>query len=179
MRLRRLTAGEQALARRVFGAALDPARPLLVMHAPTGPWAMVLFGLMLFPVHVEDFAAEPLGRQAWFVHELAHVRQFQRRPLRTLSSWARVALSGGYRTGRAYRYALPLDWNRLNLEQEARAIEHAFLFGRGVRPADAPEGARMEDYESLLPLWEKEGPVAQRWEGEGSRDAKRRFGGGG
>jgi hypothetical protein len=143
MRLRRLTMGEITLARAVFGEAIDPGRVRMLNGAPTGPWAMVIFGLMLFPTDTADFAVEPIARQAWFVHELTHVRQFQTRPWRTLMSWAGVALSGGYLTGRAY------DPRKLggapNLEQEAKAVEHAFLMRRGERPRDLPEGARLED----------------------------------
>lgn len=146
MRLRRLAAGEQALARSVFGAALDPKRTWILTGAPTGPWAMVVFGLMLFPVDVADFSATGVHRQAWFVHELTHVWQFQTRPLWTLQSWARAALTGGYGFGRAYRYALPLQWRKLNLEQQAKAVEHAFLRRHGARSPDMPPGAEIEDY---------------------------------
>jgi hypothetical protein len=128
VKLRRLTAGEAALAREVFGDGLDPGRPWVLIGAPTGGWAMVVVGLMLFPVEVADFAAEPLHRQAWFVHELAHVRQFQTKPLWTLLSWARVALTGGYLTRRAY--APPTQGATPNLEQEAMAVEAGFLEGR-------------------------------------------------
>jgi len=128
MRLRRLTAGEAALARDMFGEGLDPARPWVLTGAPTGGWAMVLVGVMLFPIDVADFAAEPLERQAWFVHEMAHVRQFQSKPLWTLLSWAGLALTGGYLTRRAY--APPKPGATPNLEQEAMAVEARFLEGR-------------------------------------------------
>ena len=130
MRLRRLTAGEAALAQGLFGDGLDADRPRVLTGAPTFGWAMVLFGVMLFPVEIGDFAAEPLRRQAWFVHELAHVRQFQTRPLWTLLSWGRIALTGGYLTRRAY--APPRPGAAPNLEQEAMAVEAAFLEGRSA-----------------------------------------------
>jgi len=130
VRLRRLTAGEAALAREVFGDGLDPGRPWVLTGAPTGGWAMVVFGLMLFPVEVEDFAAEPTRRQAWFVHELAHVRQFQRKPLWTLMSWAKLAFTGAYLTRHAY--APPKPGATPNLEQEAMAVEEAFLRARAA-----------------------------------------------
>jgi len=126
--LRRLTAGEAALAREVFGDTLDPSRPWVLTRAPTLGWAMVLFGVMVFPVEVADFAAEPTPRQAWFVHELTHVRQFQTRPLWTLLSWARLAFTGAYLTRRAY--APPQPGAPFTLEQEAMAVEAVFLDGR-------------------------------------------------
>jgi len=85
---------------------------------------------MLFPDEVSDFTAEPLQRQAWFVHELAHARQFQIKPLFTLMSWARLSLRGGYLTRRAY--ALPHRGAGLNLEEEANAARAAFLRARGT-----------------------------------------------
>lgn len=130
MKLRRLSAGETALAAAVFGDSLDPARPWVLTGAPSGGWAMVVVGVMLFPVDIADFAAEPIERQAWFVHELTHVRQFQTRPWRTLWSWARLALTGAYLTRRAY--APPEPGARPTLEQEAMAVEAAFLAGRKV-----------------------------------------------
>jgi hypothetical protein len=149
VRLRRLSAGEAALARAVFGEAFDPGGVRMLIGIPNAGWAMVLFGLMLFPREIDDFAAEPLRLQAWFVHELTHVWQFRTRPMRTLASWAVVALSGGYLTRRAYRYALPLDWTRLNLEQQAKALEHAFLLRHGVRTGDMPPGAVLADYAAV------------------------------
>ena len=128
MKLRRLTAGEAALAREVFGDGLDPGRPWVLIGAPTGGWAMVVVGVMLFPLDVADFAAEPLARQAWFVHELTHVHQFQTKPLWTLLSWSKLALTGGYLTRRAYAPLKP--GATPNLEQEAMAVEARFVEGR-------------------------------------------------
>jgi hypothetical protein len=121
MKPRRLTRSEIALAQAVFGDTIDLGRVWLVNRAPVGPWAMVVFDLMLFPTDTADFAAQPIHHQAWFVHELTHVRQFQTRPGWTLWSWAGVALSGGYLTGRAYDP--PKPGRAPNLEQEAKA-EH-------------------------------------------------------
>ena len=149
MKFRRLTKGEAGLAAEVFGQALDARRLRILTAAPTGGWAMVIWRLMLFPTPAPDFSGEPIHRQAWFVHELTHAWQFQHRPLRTLASWAKVALTGGYLTRAAYRYALPLEWEALNLEQQAKAVEHAFLLGRGVITPDMPEGAIHADYRSI------------------------------
>ncbi len=129
MKLRRLTGGEAALAQEMFGVTLDPLRPWVLTGAPTGGWAMVVFGLMLFPIEVADFAAEPLARQAWFVHELTHVRQFQTKPLWTLLSWSKLALTGAYLTRRAY--APPRPGATPNLEQEAMAVEARFVESHG------------------------------------------------
>ena len=150
MRLRRLTTGEAALAVEMFGDQLNISRLRLLAGVPTGGWAMVIWRLMLFPVACDDFSSDAIHRQAWFVHELTHAWQFQHRPMATLITWARVAMSGGYLTGAAYRYAVPFEWDRLNLEQQAKAVEHTFLLKRGVRAVDMPEGATLSAYQDVL-----------------------------
>ena len=104
---------------------------------------MTLGRRVLFPDEPpDDFAAEPLRAQAWLVHELVHVWQFQTAPARTVLSWARTAAAGGYRRGLpGYRYPWPPPpWDALNLEQQASLVEHAFIereahprFGGGAR----------------------------------------------
>jgi hypothetical protein len=149
MRLRSLTSGERTLIGRVFGAALDPGPIRLFTGVSSSRYAFVAFNLMVFPSDVPDFAMEPITTQAWFVHELAHAWQFQHRPGLTLASWAGIALTGGYLTGRAYRYTLPLEWPALNIEQQAKAIEHAFLLARRTQTPDMPPGAAMADYATV------------------------------
>jgi hypothetical protein len=147
MKLRRFTPGERALAAEVFGPALDSSRAIIVTGAPTGGTAFVLSRWMIFPVEVADFAAEPVQTQGWFVHELTHVWQFQRRPLWTLTSWLKVLVTGGYGPGQpGYRYTLPVGWDRLNLEQQARVMEHGWLAERGVRAGAMPAGTSAADY---------------------------------
>ena len=135
--MRPLTPGETALARSVFGEALDPAS-VRIGRAPFGPFAVTLGRRILFPGQPPvDFSAEPLERRAWLVHELVHVWQFADRPGRTLASWAKVAASGGYGPGQpGYAYVHPFEWDDLNLEQQARVVEHAYLLrAGGVAPA--------------------------------------------
>ena len=149
MRLRRLTPGERALIGKVFGAALDPEPIWLLTGAATSRYAFVAVNLIVFPTEVADFAAEPVTTQGWFVHELVHAWQFQHRPWWTLMNWVGIALTGGYLTGRAYRYKLPLEWPAMNIEQQAKAVEHAFLLARRTWAADIPAGAAMADYASV------------------------------
>ena len=162
--MRRLTSGEQTLARSVFADALPLDR---VRIAPT-PFrmAVTLGPVILMPADTpRDFAAAPLHLQAWLVHELAHVWQFATAPARTLRSWAGVVASGGYGPGLpGYAYAHPFDWAALNLEQQARVVEHAFLIREGAAvEAAAPSGshplhsatrrwARLEDYAGRTPF---------------------------
>ncbi len=146
MKLRCFTPGERALAAQVFGDGLDTAGARIVTGAPGG-FAFVLWHWMIFPVEVADFSAEPMATQAWFVHELTHVQQFQAHPVWTLKSWLRVLLSGGYGPGvPGYRYRIPFVWEALNLEQQARVVEHGWLLERDVTTEAMPQGAVADDY---------------------------------
>ena len=151
-RARPLTPGEIELARGVFGSAIDYAR-VRISARRWGPWAITFGSRITFPPSgaPADFSRESIPAQAWFVHEMTHVWQFQTAPLRTLLSWAGVALTGGYGPGLpGYRYALPLKpWRKLNLEQQASAVEHAFLLRQGVRTTAMPEDAAAQHYAAL------------------------------
>ena len=142
--MRRLTAGERELARSVFGDALDVGR---VRLAVTPFRTAVTLGQVILMGRdaPRDFAGAPLHLRAWLVHELVHVWQFATAPAATLTSWAGVVASGGYGPGSpGYAYAHPFEWEALNLEQQARAVEHAFLIREGAAvEAATPSGTRL------------------------------------
>ncbi len=131
--MRHLTPGERALGRSVFDDVLRLDRVRLV---PTPFRTAVTTGAVIWMPHdaPRDFADASLRLQGWLVHELVHVWQFATAPARTLRSWAGVVASGGYGPGLpGYAYAHPIDWPALNLEQQARVVEHAFLLREGAR----------------------------------------------
>ena len=153
---RRLTAGEIALAEGVFGGAIDYAN-VTIRDRSWGATAICFGSHITFPPHhpaPKDFASEGVRLQAWLIHELTHVWQFQTAPLRTIASWAGVLASGGYGAGQpGYRYALPLKgWDAYNLEQQASIVEHAFLLWRAAPCPAAPRGATLADYEGYGPF---------------------------
>src|SRR5690606_16016409 len=104
--------------------------------------------LMVWPARsaLEDFAdpGTPLSLAAVFVHELTHVWQAQN---------GINLLIGKLKAGdRAASYAYDLggapDFSRLNIEQQAMVVQHAFTLRRGGRaPYDATA------YASVLPDW--------------------------
>lgn len=125
--------GERALAGEVFGRALDAARVRL-LALPLWPRAFVPGGrLMVWPagLALSDFSGGdvPLGLQAIFVHELVHVWQAQR-GVNLLA--AKLRAGDG-----AAAYAYDLDgaqaFERLNIEQQAMVVQHAFVARRGGR----------------------------------------------
>src|SRR5690242_15630694 len=85
MTSRPLTPGETALARSVFGDAIDYAKVRLVRRKwwPLQPVRFIMAPMGNIHFHPrssawsEDFSTEPLGRQAFFIHEMTHVWQAQ------------------------------------------------------------------------------------------------------
>lgn len=153
--VRRLTEGEVVLAASVFGDLIDYQGVRLAAAAPFG-FAVTLGPLILFPPGSPgDFAQADLRAQAWLIHELTHVWQFATAPRRTLKSWAKAVLTGGYGPGlHAYRYTLPLDdFAAYGLEQQASIVEHAFLVRERGRCGTMPGRARWADYENRTPFF--------------------------
>lgn len=153
--MRPLSDGERRLARGVFGDAFDLDKVRIAPHLP-GRTAMTLGSTVHFPRDAPaDFATEPLRVQAWLIHELTHVWQFQTQPGRTVLSWAGVVASGGYGPSqRGYDYRHPFEWTRLNLEQQARVVEHAFLLRAGAATVTAGGGPKLTlaDYVGRTPF---------------------------
>ena len=143
---RSLTPGEIALARSVFGDAIDydevrlvrrkwwPLQPRSVAMAPCGNIHFHPHGMLWS----EDFAREPLHLQGFFIHELTHVWQSQTR--------GRFYLPLMRHPFCRYRYELVpgRPFARYGLEQQAEIVRHAFLAERGWKIAAPPH--------SLLPF---------------------------
>lgn len=148
MTARPLTAGEVALAAQVFGTALDPApvtvrrakywlfHPWWVTMAPDGHIWCHPNGFTWRP----DFAAEPPGMRAHFIHELTHVWQVQqggslvtRRP-----PFARYG----------YRLTPGKPFTAYGIEQQASIVADAFLLSQGRTIA----GRRLDDYRDVWPF---------------------------
>lgn len=138
-----LTPGEVALARSVFGHAIDydsvrirrrkwfPFQPRRITMAPRGH-------LHFHPhseAYCDDFAATHVLRQGLFIHELVHVWQVQTRGKWFLVTrrmpWAR------------YDYALRPGWplEKYGIEQQAEIVKHAFWLRNGVRVAGVADPA--------------------------------------
>jgi hypothetical protein len=127
--LRALTDAERRLAAEVFGQGLDADR-IRLFALPLWRRAFVVgAALIVWPARaaLADFAAAPLGLQATFVHELAHVWQAQRGVFLPIAK-----LRAGDGPG-AYAYDLDTGepFLALNIEQQASIVEHAFLAQRG------------------------------------------------
>ena len=137
---RPLTPGETALARSVFGDAIDysqvrlirgkwwPFQPKNVAMAPCG-------NIHFHPdgnLWSEDFSRESLWTQGFFIHELTHVWQAQAR--------GRFYLPLMRHPFCRYRYEIvpgrPLG--KYGLEQQAEIVRHIFLARNGMNVPSTP-----------------------------------------
>jgi hypothetical protein len=138
--VRSLTPGEVALARSIFGGAIDYSRVRLVR----GKWwpfhprnaAMAPMGNIWFhPVGggwSEDFSKEPLSRQGFFIHEMTHVWQAQ--------TGGRFYLPLMRHPFCRYEYRLDpgKPFRRYGIEQQAEIVRHRFLADRGAPVTTVP-----------------------------------------
>ncbi|HVI99189.1 MAG TPA: vgr related protein [Sphingomonas sp.] len=146
---RPLTTGEVALARSVFGNAIDYGRatiarrkwaffqPRHVVMAPCGCIHFHPRGTL----YRADFATASLGDQGLFIHEMTHVWQHQK------GIFLPVARHPFCRYGYTLHPGWPLA--RYGIEQQAEIVRHAFLLRHGARVAGAPP---LDQYESVLPF---------------------------
>ncbi|HEX8667314.1 MAG TPA: vgr related protein [Allosphingosinicella sp.] len=146
-----LTAGEIALARSVFGDAIDYAPVRLVRRRwfPFQPKDVVMapMGHIHFhpqgPHWTEDFAAAPVRRQGLLIHELTHVWQSQ-----TRGRWYLVLMRHPF-----CRYKYGFEPGRrfegYGLEQQAEIVRHVFLLRRSEYVEAAPP---LPALEAILPF---------------------------
>ncbi|MGL6071139.1 type IV secretion protein Rhs [Craterilacuibacter sp.] len=165
-----MSAGEVALCRRVFADAIDYGR--VRVHARGYlPWlrhiAMAPNGSLYFPgrggLYVDDFSLASPRLQLLFVHEMAHVWQYQRGYRLRLAGVCLLA-QGGYGWRDAYAYQ-PLEgraFRSFNFEQQAELLSHYYGAQVLQLPALLPRlpwlRAVLQDFQanpsdrSLLPL---------------------------
>ena len=151
MTSRPLTPGEIALARTVFGNAIDYSRVRLV-HRKW--WPLQPRGTVMAPtgnIHFhpkgglwsEDFSKESLHQQGLFIHEMTHVWQAQTRGRFYLPLMRHPFCS--YR----YRIVPGRPFGSYGLEQQAEIVRHLFLARQGAGSSSSPP----------LPVLEKLCPV--------------------
>ncbi len=140
IRTRELTEGEIALARSIFGDSIDYTQVSLVLGKfwPFHPRrvAMAPMGDIYFHPDAggwsEDFADEPLARQGFFIHEMTHVWQAQKRGRFFLPLMRHPFCRYDYRLSPGRRFDL------YGLEQQAEIVRHRFLADRGEMLAAYP-----------------------------------------
>ncbi|WP_305096040.1 vgr related protein [Croceibacterium aestuarii] len=143
---RRLTEGEVALARSMFGSAIDyakvtirrrkffPLQPKRVTMAPRGHLHFHPLG----DAYCDDFAQVSILRQGHFIHEMTHVWQTQQR-----GDWYLLLHRHPFCR---YDYSLKPGWRleTYGIEQQAEIVRHAFLLRGGVRLAGCTDAGAYE-----------------------------------
>lgn len=132
-----------ALARSVFGDAIryDEVRIRRRKWFPFHPrrYAMVPCGHFRFhpdsTLYRDDFSAEPLDWQGFFIHEMTHVWQVQAQ-----GYWYLLLRRHPFCR---YSYRLKPGWplRRYGIEQQAEIVRHAFMLRNGVRIAGVADAA--------------------------------------
>lgn len=151
MTARMLTPAEQAIARSVFGTAIDldrvrirharwwPFQPRHEIMAPDGDiWCHPQGSLWR-----DCYASASLSMQALFVHEMVHVWQAQRGGRWYLPLMRHPFCHYGYtlKPGKPF--------GRYGIEQQAEIVQDAFLLRSGVAKFGKPG---LAVYEALLPF---------------------------
>lgn len=137
---RPLTAGEVALARSVFGDAINlaPVRIRRRRFFPLQPRGTVMAPMGHIHFHPaslhyrDDFADAPLVLQGLFIHELVHVWQSQRRGRYYLPLMRHPFCRYGY------RFEPDRPFTAYGIEQQAELVRHAFLAARQCPVPEAP-----------------------------------------
>jgi hypothetical protein len=128
------------MARSIFGDAIDYSKVGIVRRKwwPFQPRrvAMAPMGNIHFHPHgdlwSDDFSKEPLSRQGFFIHELTHVWQSQKR--------GRFYLPLMRHPFCRYQYQLEPGrrFESYGLEQQAEIVRHRFMADRGWNASACP-----------------------------------------
>ena len=147
---RRLTAGEIAMQRAMFGNGIDYDRARIHPYNMWWPFPNVRAispnGSIYFaPRHYRpDFSASdvPLRLKALFMHESTHVYQWY-----GLGWW--VWLRGPFDRNYSYELVPGRIFHQYGLEQMGMIVEHYYTLLQG---GVVPKSYTAADYETLLPL---------------------------
>lgn len=135
---RRLTEGEIVLAQTVYQNSLDYYKIRIhkgkfIPLFQKDKIAMSPLGTMHFPpaLYVSDFSVANKVKQHLFIHEMAHIWQYQL-GLNICLDGIILSLKGGYRTNACYAYnsyvSVFQQFNQFNMEQQADLIADWFIF---------------------------------------------------
>ena len=151
---RPLTCREVALAREMFGNAIDygrvrivrrkwwPFQPRGIVMAPTG-------NIHFHPaseLYRDDFAAAPVSLQGLFIHEMTHVWQAHKHGRFYLPLMRHPFCRYAYTVKHGQRF------DRYGLEQQAELVRHRYLAERGFYVAEGVDFPRFPFGETVTDL---------------------------
>jgi hypothetical protein len=136
---RQLTQGEKDLVKQVFGNSIDLSRVRVhnekyVFFQPDNSGMTPNGEIYVHGAYSSDYASEPSGHKAFFIHEMVHVWQHQTGVLRAgvigTAILEIIGQLGDY--GSAYTYVLDgsKDLTDYGLEQQASIVEDYFRLTR-------------------------------------------------
>ncbi|HYD19013.1 MAG TPA: hypothetical protein VEF76_11090 [Patescibacteria group bacterium] len=165
MAKRRLTAGETALAKTVFGDSVDYARVwlhdrrILPFGFQRREQAVAKANHISFPrsAYAEDFSKETdAQKQSVFIHEMTHVWQHQNKVVHTPLAAFKETLRHKFNYQKCYLHRLDpaKDLLGYGFEQQAAIVQDYFLLTRHSVTASF-KNRRLECPEDLLAKYER------------------------
>lgn len=134
---RPLTKGEVALAKTVFGNAIDydavyVSDQKFVGFHPEGTAMAPNGNLFMYGCYEDDYSQQGVIRQGLFIHEMTHVWQYQNKVLAPIAEALKLNLQHKFNYLAAYPYTLDAKKDLLdyNMEQQASIVQDNFVAKR-------------------------------------------------
>ena len=128
-----LTIGEINLAKKVFKSSIDYVKVKVhdekyIFFQPSNSGMTPNGEIYVDGVYYADYSATGGSLQGFFIHEMAHVWQYQNNILDPISAAIGEAIRHGFNYGDAYKYTLDASKDLLayKIEQQAAIIEDYF-----------------------------------------------------
>jgi len=158
---RALTAGETTLARQVFGDSINYAAVKIhdrayVPFQPKNSGMTPRGEIYMRDCYSADYSKDDLYQRGFFLHEMAHVWQFQNKILHPIAAAAELNLKHKFNYGAAYDFQLEKgkDLTRYGMEQQASIIQQYFVWKH--------EGADVSLHEDVLKNFLKDPAYARQ-----------------
>lgn len=162
MASRKLTKGEITLAKTVFGDSIDYGDVRIhngkfMFWHPKGTGMAPEGNLYMYGCYSDDYAKGGAEERAHFIHEMAHVWQFQNRILDPVETAIELNLRHPFNYLAAYDYKMDgkKDLLAYNMEQQATIIQDYFLLVRENHWRDSGRCKNREDEATRLAFYEK------------------------
>lgn len=159
---RPLTKGEVALAKNVFGDAIDYTRVTItegqfVPFQPKGTAMAPEGNLYMYGCYQDDYSKGDVYTQGHFIHEMTHVWQFQNKILQPIAAAIELNLQYKFNYMASYQYTLDgtQDLLAYNMEQQASIVQDYFVLTHGGRPGYRGECRNAETDADKKALYEK------------------------
>ena len=162
MTSRPLTQGEITLAQGIFGNAIDYGRvrihdgKFMPFH-PKGTGMAPEGNLYMYGCYHDDYSVKGPRVRAHFIHEMAHVWQYQNRILDPIRAAVELNLRHRFNYGASYAYHIDgtKDLLDYNMEQQATIIQDYFLLCREACGLESGHCRNADDAQARLPLYAK------------------------